>query len=172
MRSAYLTDLSDTEWAYLEAHLPAPQPYGRSRTHSPREILNAIFYNVHSRCAWRLLPHDFPPWKTVYHYFRAWRLDGTWEWMHRALRERVRVRVGRNPQPKRWDRSFFRDCIKDDVYKPHGFEEVEAVVFPEVATRLEAGKRYGIWWFNRRGLRIKQVSEPSEGGRRYRKTYS
>jgi putative transposase len=99
MRRAYLTDLSDAEWAYLEAHLPAPQPYGRPRTHSPREILNAIFYIVRSGCAWRLLPHDFPPWKTVYHYFRTWRIDGTWERMHRALRERVRVRVGRNPQP-------------------------------------------------------------------------
>ena len=64
-----------------------------------REILDAIFYIVKSGCAWRLLPHDFPPWKTVYHYFRAWRLDGTWEWMHTALRERVRVRSKRNPQP-------------------------------------------------------------------------
>ena len=72
MRRAYFTDLSDTEWAYLEAHLPAPQPYGRPRIHSPREILNAIFYTVRSGCAWRLLPHDFPPWRTVYHYFRAW----------------------------------------------------------------------------------------------------
>jgi putative transposase len=45
------------------------------------------------------LPHDFPPWKTVYHYFRSWRLDGTWERMHSALRKRVRVRLKRNPQP-------------------------------------------------------------------------
>ena len=64
-----------------------------------REILDAIFYVVRSGCAWRLLPHDFPPWKTVYHYFRAWRLDGTWERMHAALRQRVRVRLKRNPQP-------------------------------------------------------------------------
>jgi putative transposase len=54
---------------------------------------------VKSGCAWRLLPHNFPPWKTVYHYFRAWRLDGTWERMHTALRERTRVRTGRNLQP-------------------------------------------------------------------------
>jgi transposase len=64
-----------------------------------REILDAIFYIARSGCAWRLLPHDFPPWKTVYHYFRSWRLDGTWERMHTALRQRVRVRLGRNPQP-------------------------------------------------------------------------
>ena len=99
MRRAYLTDLSDAEWSYIKPHIPAPRPYGRPRTHSPREILSAIFYIVRSGCAWRLLPHDFPPWKTVYHYFRTWRIDGTWERMHRALRERVRVRVGRNPQP-------------------------------------------------------------------------
>jgi putative transposase len=67
--------------------------------HSTREILNAIFYIVRGGCAWRLLPNDFPPWKTVYHYFRSWRLDGTWERMHSALRKRVRVRLKRNPQP-------------------------------------------------------------------------
>jgi putative transposase len=64
-----------------------------------REILNAIFYVVRSGCSWRLLPHDFPPWRSVYHYFREFRLDGTWERMHVALRERVRVRLERNPQP-------------------------------------------------------------------------
>ena len=64
-----------------------------------REILDAVFYVVRSGCAWRLLPHDFPPWKTIYHYFRLWRLDGTWERMHAALRNRVRVRIKRNPQP-------------------------------------------------------------------------
>src|SRR5215204_649675 len=99
MRRAYITDLCDAEWAYLEAHLPSSQPYGRPRLHSPREILNAIFYIVRSGCAWRLLPHDFPPWRIVYHYFRHFRLDGTWERLHAALRERVRVRLKRNPQP-------------------------------------------------------------------------
>jgi putative transposase len=99
MRKAYQSDLSDTEWTFLEPHLPAPNDIGRPKTHSVREILNAIFYIVRGGCAWRLLPHDFPPWKTVYHYFRSWRLDGTWERMHTALRERVRVRLSRNPQP-------------------------------------------------------------------------
>jgi putative transposase len=99
MRRAYLTDLSDTEWTYLKDHLPTPKAPGRPRVHTLREILNAIFYIVRSGCAWRLLPHDFPPWRTVYHYFRAWRLDGTWERMHATLRQRVRVREKRNPQP-------------------------------------------------------------------------
>jgi putative transposase len=99
MRRPYLTDLTDAEWTCLEAHFPSPRANGRPRLHSPREILNAIFYVVRSGCAWRLLPHDFPPWKTVYHYFRLWRVDRTWERMHAALRQRVRVRLKRNPQP-------------------------------------------------------------------------
>jgi transposase len=99
MRKAYQTDLSDAEWNCLQSYLPAPKADGRPRLHSLREILDAIFYVLKSGCAWRLLPNDFPPWKTVYHYFRSWRLDGTWERMHAALRKRVRVRLKRDPQP-------------------------------------------------------------------------
>jgi putative transposase len=99
MRKAYQTDLSDTEWFFLEPLLPLPNATGRPKRHSTREILNAVFYIVRGGCAWRLLPHDFPPWKTVYHYFRYWRLDGTWEKVHAALRKRVRVRLKRDPQP-------------------------------------------------------------------------
>jgi putative transposase len=99
MRKAYQSDLSDAEWCCLEPHLPIPKATGRPKLHSTREIINAIFYIVRGGCAWRLLPHDFPPWKTVFHYFRSWRLDGTWERMHSALRKRVRVRLERNPQP-------------------------------------------------------------------------
>ena len=99
MRKTYHTDLSDSEWARIEPYLPAPKAPGRPRLHPLREILNAIFYIVRSGCAWRLLPHDFPPWKTVHHYFRIWRLDGVWERLNTALRQRLRVRKGRNPQP-------------------------------------------------------------------------
>jgi transposase len=99
MRKAYQTDLSDAEWSCLEGHFPAPKAPGRPRLYPLREILDAIFYVLRSGCAWRLLPHDFPPWKTVYHYFRAWRLSGLWERMHAALRKRVRVRLKRDPQP-------------------------------------------------------------------------
>ncbi len=100
MRRAYQTDLSDAEWSSIEPYLPSPQAPGRPRVHTLPEIIDAIFYIVPSGCAWRLLPHHFPPWKTVHHYFRrSWRLDGTWERMHSALRKRVRVRLNRNPQP-------------------------------------------------------------------------
>jgi putative transposase len=100
MRRAYQTDLSDAEWSCLRTHLPTtPRPTGRPRLYDPREILDAVFYILRSGCAWRLLPHDFPPWKTVYHYFRLWRLDGTWEKLNAAIRERLRVRLGRDAHP-------------------------------------------------------------------------
>jgi putative transposase len=99
MRKPYPTDLSDSEWACLEPHLPIPKATGRPPIHNRREILDAVFYVLRSGCPWRLLPHDFPPWKTVFHYFRAWRIDGTWERMNRAIRERLRVRLKRNPEP-------------------------------------------------------------------------
>ncbi len=99
MRRAYQSDLTDAEWSYIEPHLPTSAAPGRPRVHALREIVDAIFYILRSGCAWRLLPNDFPPWKTIHHYFRIWRLDGTWERMHEALRKRVRVRLERNPQP-------------------------------------------------------------------------
>jgi putative transposase len=99
MRRAYQTDLTDAEWSYIEPHLPTSAAPGRPRVHTLREVLDAIFYILRSGCAWRLLPHDFPPWKTIHHYFRAWRLDGTWERMHSALRKRVRMRMDRDPEP-------------------------------------------------------------------------
>lgn len=98
-RKPYPTDLSEAEWQRIEPYLPLPKPGGRPRLHPLREILNAIFYIVRSGCTWRMLPHDFPPWQTVYHYFRLWRQDGTWEQINAALREEVRIAEGRDPQP-------------------------------------------------------------------------
>jgi putative transposase len=99
-RKSYSTDLSDEEWEILRPLVPEAKPGGRPRAHETRELLNAIFYVLRGGCAWRLLPHDFfLPWQTAYHYFRQWRLDGTWEQIHTALRERVRRLLGREPTP-------------------------------------------------------------------------
>ena len=95
----YPTDLSDAEFRHIDPHLPAANQRGRPRTHGLRDILNAIFYVLKNGCPWRLLPCDFPPWRTVHHWFRAWRIDGTWERLNAALRERLRARLGRNPKP-------------------------------------------------------------------------
>ncbi|MDQ3863035.1 MAG: IS5 family transposase [Actinomycetota bacterium] len=93
------SDLTNEEWQLLEPHLPAPNRRGRPRLHSPREILNAVFYVLKTGCQWRMLPRDFPPWKTVFHYFRRWRIDGLWERLNRVLRRRLREKLGREPEP-------------------------------------------------------------------------
>jgi putative transposase len=99
MKRSYCTDLTDAQWECLEFHIPPPNKRGRPKTHSSREILNAIFYVLKSGCAWRLLPRHFPPWETVYWWFRRWRINGTFERLNATLRERLRVRLRRNPQP-------------------------------------------------------------------------
>ena len=87
----------DAEWECIKPHVPPPNKRGRPRVHTTREILDAVFFYVlKSGCAWRLLPYEFPPWETVYHYFRRWRIDGTWERLNATLRERLRTRLGRN----------------------------------------------------------------------------
>jgi len=98
-RRAYPTDLTDAQWAILEPYVPPPKPGGRPAKHARREIVNAMLYVLRGGIAWRLLPHEFPPWQTVYDYFRLWRIDGTWDRINAALRERVRVKVGREPTP-------------------------------------------------------------------------
>ncbi len=95
----YPTDLSDEEWRCIGPHLPKPTVRGRPRLHGLREILDAVFYVLRSGCPWRLLPKDFPPWKTVYDWFRRWRIDGTWEMLNRTMRRRLRERLGRHPEP-------------------------------------------------------------------------
>ncbi len=97
--SNYLTDLSDAEWHLLHPLFPSLASTGRPREHSYRTLLNAILYVVRTGCQWRLLPKEFPRWKTAYHYFRLWRLDGTWERIHTFLREQIRQQVGREVQP-------------------------------------------------------------------------
>jgi putative transposase len=100
-RSKYPTDLADSEWECLKAHLPVHEKRSRGppRLHSLREILDAVFYVLKSGCLWRFLPRDFPPWRTVYHWFRRWRIESTFERLNSALRESLRVRSGRNPKP-------------------------------------------------------------------------
>jgi putative transposase len=100
-RRAYDTDLTDAQWALLEHFFPekASGTRGRPREHSYRELINAIMYLLTAGCVWRLLPHDLPPWKTVYSYFRKWTRDGLWEKIHQTLREQVRTEAGREPEP-------------------------------------------------------------------------
>lgn len=98
-RQSYSSDLSDAAWARLEPLLPRASGTGRPRRVAQREIVNAILYVSRSGCAWRLLPHDFPAWGTVYSYFRLWRILGVWGQVNAVLRERVRVQAGRDREP-------------------------------------------------------------------------
>jgi len=97
-RQSYPTDLTDAEWKILEPLVPPVKFGGHPADHARREIVNAILYALRSGCQWRLLPHDLPPWKTVYTYFRNWRVDGTWKRIHDTLRRQVRRAVGRHPE--------------------------------------------------------------------------
>jgi putative transposase len=98
-RREYPSDISDEEWVILEPLIPPAKPGGRPRSTDIREVINAIFYLDRTGGQWRALPHEFPPWSTVWSYFRRWRNDGTWTRIHQALREQVRVKQGREPTP-------------------------------------------------------------------------
>lgn len=95
----YPSDLTDREWQYIKALIPAAKPGGRNRATDMRLTFNAIFYVTRTGCAWRYLPRDYPPWQTVYGYFRTWRTQGIWQRLHDRLRRLVRKQEGREPQP-------------------------------------------------------------------------
>ena len=99
MRPSYDTDLTDEQWLKISSFYPEASRRGRPRTQDFREITNAILYLIRAGCAWRLLPHDFPKWQTVYYYFRRWQKEGIWQKIHDVLRAEVRVKAGRNVEP-------------------------------------------------------------------------
>jgi len=99
-RQAYPTDLNDNQWALIAPLLPKRRTMrGRPRTWSYRDIIDAILYIVRGGCGWRLMPHDLPPWQTVYGYYWQWRNNSLWQQINALLVEKVRVKQGRNPQP-------------------------------------------------------------------------
>lgn len=95
----YPSDLTEKQWNRIEPLIPAPKPGGRPREVDMREIVNAILYLVRAGCAWRMLPHNFPPWGTVHYYYWLYRRTGVWQRIHDALREDVRRQDGRKPTP-------------------------------------------------------------------------
>ncbi len=98
-RKPYPTDLTDEQWALLEPLLPPAKPGGRPRSVDLREMVNALLDLLRTGCPWRSLPHDLPPWPTVWTYFRRWRDDGTLERLHDQLRAQVRQQAGRDSDP-------------------------------------------------------------------------
>jgi putative transposase len=99
-RKPYPSDLTDEQWAFVKDWLPDAKPGGRPRCIDLREVVNALLYLTRNGCVWRSLPHDFPHWRTVYEYYRAWIRDGTWDQLLVELRDQVRTRAGRDPSPR------------------------------------------------------------------------
>ncbi|BAZ20246.1 transposase [Kalymmatonema gypsitolerans NIES-4073] len=99
MNPSYPSNLTSEQWELLSGLIPAPKTGGRKRSVDMQAIVNAILYILCAGCAWRMLPNDFPKWKTVYHYFRTWRKDGTWQQIHERLRLWVRVSCDREASP-------------------------------------------------------------------------
>jgi len=98
-KNRYSSDLTDGEWNHVKRLIPKAKPGGRPRQLNMREVLNGIFYLVRGGIPWEMLPKEFPKWKSVYHYFRLWRLQGRWKAIHDRLRGRLRRQQGRQPSP-------------------------------------------------------------------------
>ena len=94
----YPSDLSGGEYKFLKKCLPKQKNFGRPSRHTRHEILNGIFYLLRTGCAWRYLPRDYPPWQTVYHYFRVWRKAAWWKQTNKRLRRLLRLKSGRAAQ--------------------------------------------------------------------------
>jgi len=95
-RKPYPSDLSDAEWEVLKPFMPTPKGFGHPVTVDFREILNGIFYVQRTGCQWEMMPHDLPPYTTVYGYFKKWQRKGIWQQMHDRIREKLRTKLGRD----------------------------------------------------------------------------
>ena len=98
LRQSYPSDLSDAEWEILQPLLPKPKGFGHPVEVDFREILNGIFYVQRTGCQWEMLPHDLPPYSTVYNYFQKWQRKGIWQLLHDQVRQQLRTELGRNEQ--------------------------------------------------------------------------
>ncbi len=91
----YPTDLTDRQWECIRKYIPSAKPGGRPRTLDMRAVINAILYIVVGGCQWRMLPREYPNWKSVYDYFRCWRNERIWQRIHDNLRAQLRLKLGR-----------------------------------------------------------------------------
>ena len=93
----YPSDLSDLVWEKIEVVFKVDYSRGgRPPKHSKQEILNGIFYVAKTACQWRFLPTTYPPWKTVYTYFKNWKKTDVFERLNHRLRKSVRLLAGKN----------------------------------------------------------------------------
>ncbi len=94
----YPSDLTDKQWELIKEYFDTGN-YGKGRKHSHRVLTNAVFYIIKTGCQWHFLPHDYPPYKTVYSFYKRAKDKGIWEKIMDDLVKKSRVKVGRNPNP-------------------------------------------------------------------------
>jgi putative transposase len=95
---SYPSDLSEQQWLLIKDHFMTGN-YGKSRKHNQIDLVNAVFYVIKTGCQWRFLPNEYPPWKTVYSFYKRAKDKGIWEKMMRDLVTKSRIKMGRNPDP-------------------------------------------------------------------------
>jgi transposase len=127
----YESSLTDAQWEVLSPMIPKPSKLGRPCI-DRRKIIDAILYIAKGGIQWRLLPHDFPCWKTAYHVFRGWTLDHTWEALNARLRAQVRAEEGKRCRPTA--AILDSQSVKSD---PHG-----GAVGYDAAKRIKGRKRH------------------------------
>ena len=98
-RKRYPSDLTDAQWELLAPFIPEVSPNTTQDTIPRREIVNGVLYVLRTGCSWRQMPHDLPNGKTAYHYFRLWKLDGTWEKAMIHFRKQARQAINREEEP-------------------------------------------------------------------------
>ena len=101
-RQSYQSDVTEQEWKWLKKYLPEASrkgTRGRPQEWPLREIVNALFYLLRTGCQWRMLPHDLPPWQSVYYHYQKWQRSEIWTKVTRLLREKVRQKAGREATP-------------------------------------------------------------------------
>jgi putative transposase len=153
----YSTCLTDEQWDFIKNHFPKANDFGRPREISPRSIVNAILYLLKAGCQWRMLPTNFPKWKTVFHYFTLWRKDGLWKLIYEPLREAERKKKGRESQPTAGcldsqSVKTGRYCVEERSYdggkkvtgrKRHLLVDTEGLPIAVVVTRAGASDHEG-----------------------------